>query len=293
MKILITGSTGFIGQNLKEQLTDKYQIYAPSSTNLDLLDEVQVVEYLKKNTFDVIIHAATWNATRASTKNIMKVLENNLRMFFNVARCSSYFDKMIYYGSGAEYDRRHWIPKMTEDYFDTHVPTDQYGFSKYIMRKYAEKYHNIIGLCLFGVFGRHEDWLIRFVSNTCCKAVLDFPITIIQNVFFDYLYIDDLVRITDWFIENSTNERYYNVCTGLTYDLLTLANKVISVSMKLSDIKITRDGYGREYSGNNDKLIKEMRGYVFKDITDCISELYHWYFVNRHRIDKEKILLGK
>lgn len=293
MKVLITGGTGFIGRNLKEQLSDRYRISAPASSELDILDDRNVFEYIKSNNFDVVIHAATWNATRNSAKDLTRVSHNNCKMFFNLARCNDYYGKMIYYGSGAEYDRLHWIPKMKEGYFDTHVPVDEYGFSKYIMRKYAEKTKNIYNLCLFGVFGKYEDWQIRFISNACCKAVWDLPITIKQNVYFDYLHVDDLVKITEWFIENEPKVRHYNVCTGKTFNLLTLAEKVLSASGKDLDIRVAKEGLASEYSGDNARLISEIGGYEFGKVDGCILELYKWYSANRELISREKLLADK
>ena len=293
MKIFITGGSGFIGRNLKEQLGDKYQVAAPASSELNLFDEDDIFEYLKKEKFDVVIHAATWNATRNSPRDTTKVLENNLKMFFNLARCRDYYGKMIYYGSGAEYDRRHWAPKMREDYFDTHVPADGYGYSKYVMRKYAEKTENIYNLCLFGVFGKYEDWEIRFISNVCCKVLWDLPITIKQNVLFDYLYIDDLIKISEWFIKNNQGEQTYNICTGMTYDLLTIAKKVLNVSGKDLDIVVKKEGMAPEYSGNNSKLLKQIRDHTFNNIDVSINDLYEWYSMHRNLIDKEKLLTDK
>jgi len=293
MKIFITGGTGFIGRNLKEQLSNKYEIHAPKSSELDLLDEEKVHEYLNMHAFDIVIHAATWNATRNSPKDLTKVLPNNLRMFFNLARCNKYFGRMIYYGSGAEYDRGHWIPKMKEDYFDTHVPAGDYGFSKYIMAKYAEQSHNIYNLRLFGVFGKYEDWQIRFISNACCKAVWDLPITIKQNVFIDYLYVDDLVKITEWFIRNKPKEKVCNICTGRTYDLLTVAKKVLNASGKKLEIIIYQEGFGKEYSGDNSKMLQEIGGFSFQEIDDSLHELYHWYLTHKEHITLEKLIVDK
>ncbi|MBF0520449.1 MAG: NAD(P)-dependent oxidoreductase, partial [Nitrospirae bacterium] len=157
---------------------------------------------------------------------------NNLKMFFNLTRCGDAYGKMIYYGSGTEFDRKHWIPKMSEDYFDAHVPADDYGFSKYIMAKYTEKADNIYNLRLFGVFGKYEDWAIRFISNACCKALMDLPITIKQNVLFDYIYIEDILKITQWFIEHEAAQRCYNVCRGEAYELVALAKMVLDISNK-------------------------------------------------------------
>lgn len=293
MNILITGGSGFIGRNLKKQLNSKYRITAPSSGEFNLLDATAVEEYLKKNSFDIIIHSATWNATNNSPKDKSKALEKNLRMFFNIARCDICYGKMIYYGSGAEYDRDHWMPRMKEDYFDTNVPTDDYGFSKYIMAKHASHSKNIYNLRLFGVFGKYEDWEIRFISNACCKAMWDLPITIRQNVYFDYLYIDDLVKITEWFIENESKDRCYNVCTGSSLDLVTLAKKVLNISEKNLDIKIAREGLGNEYSGDNSNLLKEIGGYSFCDIDKSINELHLWYLKNKDAIDVNRLKYDK
>lgn len=293
MKLLITGATGFIGRNLKERLIEKYEIFAPSSQELNLLDEDAVKEYIIRHRFGVVIHAATWNATKNSKKDLTKVFPNNCRMFFNIARCSEYYGKMIYYGSGAEYDRRHWKPKMKEGYFDTHVPVDDYGFSKYIMAKYTENARNIYDLCIFGVFGKYEDWEIRFISNACCKVLWDLPITIKQNVFFDYLYIDDLVNITEWFIENEPKERFYNICTGRAFDFLTLAKKVLAVSGKNLEIKVAKEGLGTEYSGENTRLIKEIGDYKFREMDECIRDLYNWYLENKTLINRNSLLYDK
>ena len=45
--ILLTGSSGFIGKNLKEYLLKKdYELLTPTHEELDLMDTVAVSEYL-------------------------------------------------------------------------------------------------------------------------------------------------------------------------------------------------------------------------------------------------------
>lgn len=291
-KVLITGgTTGFIGSNLSEQLAGLYDITALSSQVLDLQDDDRVSQFLKKGQFDVVFHAATWNATRTSTKDLTKVTESNLRMFFNLARCADDYGKMIYYGSGAEFDRKSMRPRMREEDFDARVPDDPYGFSKYIMAKYTEHAVNIYNLRLFGVYGKYEDWRIRFISNACAKAVYGLPITIKQNVFFDYLYINDLVTISRWFAENDPKSKIFNVCTAVTNDLLTLAGKVRAISCKDVDIVVKQEGLGREYSGDNSKLLSEMDGLSLTNIDVGIDKLYGWWLENQKRIDSSLLLI--
>ncbi len=290
MKILITGGNGFIARNLLEQLSDENVVVATNSKELNLLDSAKVFDFIKNERFNIIIHAATYDAApKYSTKDPAKVLENNLRMFFNIARCKDYFDKMIYFGSGAEFGRENWIPRMKEDYFDQHVPTDKYGFSKYIMSKYTQLSSNIYNLRFFGVFGKYDDWQTRFIPNACCQAVMDMPIRIRQNVFFDFLYIDDLIKIVEWFINNKPLKKIYNVCTGNVVEFKILAEKIVKISGKDLDIIIKTEGIGREYSGDNTLFMNELKDFKFSPIDESIKTLYDWYDLNKHIIEKDKL----
>ncbi len=282
MKILITGGNGFIARNLSEQLKEEHNVLSVDRQELDLLDSSRVFDYIRSNKFDIIIHTATYDAApKHSTKDPAKVLENNLKMFFNITRCKDYFDKMIYFGSGAEFSRKHWKPKMREDYFDQYVPEDQYGFSKYVMTKNALSSEKVYNLRLFGVFGKYDDWRTRFIPNACSQISLNLPINIHQNVFYDYLYVNDLIKIVRWFINNKPKKKVYNICSGNVYDHQSLAEKIIKVSGKDLGIKIETESLGREYSGDNNLLLQEMGGFEFTPIDSSIKELYNWYRQNR------------
>ena len=101
-KVLITGGNGFIARSLDESLSLSYTVTRKNRAELDLLDSQKVFDYLKKESFDVVIHSATYDAApKFSTKDPTKVLENNLRMFMNIARASDYYGKLIFFGSGS------------------------------------------------------------------------------------------------------------------------------------------------------------------------------------------------
>ncbi|MGA9415183.1 MAG: NAD-dependent epimerase/dehydratase family protein, partial [Terriglobales bacterium] len=94
MRILITGGSGFIGRNLASQLASSYEVVAPASSELDLLNASAVGEYLGAQRFDVVVHAATTRSNRGLGAP-PDLLDRNCRMFFNLARHSSRFGKMI------------------------------------------------------------------------------------------------------------------------------------------------------------------------------------------------------
>ncbi len=284
MKILITGGNGFIARNLSEQLKGEYDILTANRQELDLLDAEKVSRLLKERKFDIVIHTATYDAApKHSIKDKTKVLENNLRMFFNIARCKEHFGKMLFFGSGAEYSREHWIPKMKEDYFDKHIPEDQYGLSKYIMTKYALLNTDIYNLRLFAVFGKYEDPKVRIISNICHDAVLGKDIGINQNKYYDFMHIDDLTKIVKWFIDNKPQKKVYNVCSGEVNDFKSIAEKVLKISGKKLNIRIETNGLCREYSGDNTLLLQELKNFRFSSLDESIKELYKWYEQNKQK----------
>lgn len=288
MKILLTGATGFIGRNIKEYFDDKYYIVSPDRKQLNLLDEEEVLNYIKSEKFDVIIHTANTNDFKESLISY-DILDRNLRMFYNLEKCSAYYGKMIYFGSGAEFDSRYYIPYMKEGYFGEHIPVDPYGFAKYTMNKIAESSKNIYNLRLFGVYGRYEQWQRRFISNAICRSIKNMPITINQNVYFDYLYIDDFCKILQWFVENEPEYHSYNVCTAESISLEDIARKVNLVTGLDREIKIFKPGYKKEYSGNNDRMIYQMGEVQFTPIEKGIEELYKYYLQVEKTIDESKL----
>lgn len=288
MKILITGGSGFIGRNLGAQYGTRHQVLAPARAELDLLDAAAVAGYLRRHRFDAVIHAATERSNRLLGSD-PGLLERNCRMFFHLAQQARHFGRMLFLSSGMVYGREHCPPRVEESFFGEHVPSDPYGFSKYLCAQSIAGDGNIVEVRLFGVFGPHEDWRVRFISNACCRAVWDMPVTLRQNVFFDYLDVEDLGRLLEAFFDREPGHRHYNVCRGRAFDLQTLAEKVVRASAKPLGIRVGRPGLGAEYSGDNARLLEEIPGFEFRDMDDSIRHLYRWYEERKSLIDASQL----
>lgn len=292
--VLLTGASGFIGRNICDSfLCDKYSLLTPSRGELDLLDERMVDDFFKKNKIDIVIHAAV-KPTHRNAKNLDSLLYSNLRMFMNLEKHSQSYEKMLVLGSGAIYDLRLYEAKMVEDSYIKHLPADEHGFCKYVCERIIEKSDNIYDLRIFGVFGKYEDYEIRFISNAICKCLFNLPISLKQNRKFDYLFIDDLMPIIDWFVLNKPRYKAYNITPDKSLFLYDIATIVRKVSKKdFLDIHVSSDGIGLEYSGDNTRLRKEFLEVSFTPIEDAILKLYHWYEEHKYTIDEELLLFDK
>jgi len=274
--IFLTGSTGFIGKNIFEQLKNKYKLLTPSHKELDLLDEKAVGNFFKKNKIDIIINCAVIGGSRKE-EHVESSLSSNLKIFFNLLKNKNKYKKMIHLGSGAEYDKSKPIINVKESDFDSTIPHDEYGFFKYICSKYIEKEKNIVCLRIFGLFGKFEDYRYRFISNAIVNNIKGLPITINQNVFFDYTYINDFVEIVNYFINHKTKHQFYNIGTGKKIDLLTIAKKINEIFKKKSKIIIKSKRLNNEYTCDNTRLKKELKKLSFTNFDDSLKELYNWY----------------
>lgn len=288
-KILLTGGGGFIGRNILEQLGDKYEFIAPRSQELDLTDSEKVFDLIQSFRPDLVIHAANLGGRRKDV-NVENVTFLNLKMFFNIVRCRKYFGRMIMLGTGAEYDKRFDIAGAKEDFFDKRVPDDQHGFYKYVCAKYAEQTDFITHLRIFGMYGKYENFTLGFISNNICRTLFDLPISINQNVFFEYVFVDDFIKILDYFINNPGKEKFYNIGTGEKLSLTDIAKKILEKSGKDLPIAIKKDGLNKEYTCNNKRLKNEISGLSFTSVEDAIDQLFSYYSGKIKDIKKKDVL---
>lgn len=293
LTILLTGGSGFIGKNILESfLAQKYNILAPRHAELDLLDDVAVLKFFKNNKIDIVIHSAIKPGHR-NAKDTANLFYADSRMFFNITRHSKSYKKLIMLSSGSAYDVSQDLKKVDEEFFGTSMPADENGFFRYVSGKFMENMDNAVELRIFSIFGKYEDYAIRFISNVICKAMFDLPISIKQNRKFDFLYIDDLMPILDYFISNECKHRSYNITPDESIELHAAAEKVRAISGKDLPIVVGKPGLNLEYSGSNERLRNEIPNLKLTNINDSLNQLYQWYSTNKHTINRDHLLFDK
>jgi GDP-L-fucose synthase len=108
----------------------------------------------------------------------------NLIMFYNLIRKIEQFNKLISFGSGAEY-RTEYTP---------------YGFSKKIINKLIHKYDSFYNLRIYAVFDENE-LDTRFIKANIKRYINKEPIQIYENKKMTFFYMKDLSKLVENYIE--------------------------------------------------------------------------------------------
>lgn len=269
-KVLLTGSSGFIGRNIKGYLSTICDLETPARKELNLLDEEQVREYLKENRFDVVIHSANPNPVKNSLDKQSDMFEDSIRVFMNLYQAEEYYGRMYSFGSGAEYDKSGDIVLIREEEAGRSVPYDTYGLIKYTISRIIEKSEKQYNLRIFGCYGP-TDHGSKFITHAirCCMS--GSPITIRQDCMFDYMHVSDLAKIMEYFIYHKPEHRVYNVCTATRHSLSEIAAIVREQMGTDNEITLLSPGWNKEYTGDNRRLLSEIGGYSFLSLEEGIK----------------------
>lgn len=337
-KILLTGGSGFVGKNLIEHIEklysgkwidlprkeygkistitrtfkvlefsmgeEVYNLYAPSSRELNVLDDVTVTEWLTSMYFDEVLHFAVYTNAADDTKDGSKMLEYNLRSFMSFYKCREHYGRMFYSGSGAEFNKEYDIENVSEESLETDeqilIPTDQYGLMKYTIGQLINTSDNIYNLRIFGLFGKYE-YSFRFITQMCHDSIAGKELSIRQNVTFDYLYVEDFCWTVMRMLEaKSLGYHSYNVVSGKKINLVEICKLVNEAAIEyresrleredlseetkdrlmrivLQPISVSKDGMNNEYTASADRLKSEIPDYEPTLMQQAIDELYAYY----------------
>lgn len=294
MHLLITGGAGFIGRALQQFLHARYSytIYAPSSKELDLSKEAAVSSYIKAHKISAIIHLANRGGGR-DTMGLTDLAEYNLRMFFAIMSQADRVERVLHFGSGAEYSKHKPIVSASEPSYLEALPLDSYGFYKGVCSRFIESTRgNVICLRIFGCYGAGENYRYKFISNAIVKNLLHLPITIYKDCIFDYIYVDDLCAIIDHFLHASIaslDHRVYNASSGSGILLSELAKLINATSPYKSPIHFIESGLNNQYTSDNSRLLQAMPDLRLTPHSHAIESMREYFASNLTSLDVESI----
>jgi len=254
MKIIVTGSAGFIGYHLtKSLLEDNYEVYGIDSINnyydinlkkqrlerlasydkfsfkkLDISDKEALSNAFTEFKPQKVVNLAAQAGVRYSLKNPYSYLDANLSGFLNIIELCRYseIENLVYASSSSVYGGNTDIP-FKEDH-KINKPLSLYGATKAANELIAYSYSNLYSLnatglrffTVYGPWGRPDMALYIFTKNIISGA----PIKVFNNgkMMRDFTFIDDIVHG----IRSSIDKNY-------KYEIFNLGN---NKSEKLMDM---------------------------------------------------------
>ena len=261
MKILITGTTGYIGSNLARSLIKRgydIDIIARSTSNLEIIDDLvkkikifihdgkseTMVDILSKSKPDLVCHLAGISCYDYELDDIEELIESNI-LFGNQlveGMIRNNIFKLINTGT-------YWQHYKNHEY----NPTCLYAATKQafinIIKFYVESYKlNVINLKLFDNYGPNDNRnkLFNFLNKSIKnKSIINMSP---GDQIIDIIYISDLI---DAYL-NSINKLISGELNGYNDFILSTKNRIslknlVNKFLKISNQKADINWGGREY----------------------------------------------
>lgn len=128
-KILITGSSGFLGSRLAYYLKDKFELLLPSHSELNVSREEAVKAYMEEHRPDIVIHCAALSNTGYCQDHPEESHRVNVQGTVRVAKaCKLIGAKLVFMSSDQVYNGTPLLGPLKED--DMLQPVNFYGQHK-------------------------------------------------------------------------------------------------------------------------------------------------------------------
>lgn len=271
LKILLVGAEGFVGSNALNYLSQKHTvvpIYKSHNIDFSLLQPVkQLLEQVQP---DVVLNCLTYGFKHTVERDEGAEAAKNIAMFYNFYHNSHLFKQYINIGSGAEFDRRLDINNVTEGQIYNCLPVDAYGFAKNVIARVINSLNDkFVTLRLFGCFGPNE-WETRFFKRFVNSQDV---FKIQDDRYFDYISIQDFVKVIDHVISNQITGQDFNCVYNdklLLSEILTMFCDVHNLEKRFEVGSTTNLSYTGSASKINysmqqlelDGLVQGMKDYL-------------------------------
>jgi GDP-L-fucose synthase len=247
--ILLTGSSGFIGNNLSKSLKkDNIDVFAPSSKEFDLTKELEVDRLFKQRDFNCVIHLAAdvggiklikanqgrifYNNVMMNTLLMEKARKNNIKKYITLNTINCYPES-----NGILNENQIWngFPNKS---------TYSYGISKRMSLvqslAYKDQYDfDSINLIIDNTYGPYDNFdlnnsrvipaLIRKFNDAVKNNKSSVEVWGTGNSIRQFLYVEDLVKIIKLFIQNDIDNCILNISNGQQVSIKELVENISSI----------------------------------------------------------------
>jgi len=293
VKLLVTGSSGFVGRRFLEMAPTDWEIIClgrsqPDSftgrwIRCDLSDQKSIKSAAKQvsdETFDAIIHLAAFVPKTAADDTLDKARLGNIDATINLLTYFGEKSEKIIIGSTAEvYDQSKIHGPITED--NVVAGGSYYGSTKLaselITQSYAKKLNKELTILRFSVMYGGYDPIARAIPNFIRAAKAGEDLTIRgANVLRDYVHIDDVARSIICAV-NANGAGVVNIGTGRGISIRETAQAIVDSTQSISRITVLSEDGGSDIVidiSRAEKLLDYHPEVFFPDKLKDMEELY-------------------
>lgn len=249
MKILITGSKGFVGTHLSNRLKKNNEIISYDlKEGKDVLNEELLSKHLKG--VDVVIHLAAFVDGNESWKKPETYLINNGLGTYKVIKCAinNKVKRIIVFSSAAVYGN----------------PLTPYGASKLwaeaVTRTYSDQIETVI-VRPFNIYGKGQNPIYGYVINNFSQGIKDNGKVNIYgtgNQTRDFIFIDDVVDVVEKLMTSKIPTDAIDLGTGKEIKIKDLAEIIGKILQKKYKINYLKERIEPLKSRANIIMLKEM-----------------------------------
>lgn len=250
-KILVTGSTGFLGRHLMPLLYKKYgeiNVLGVSSEDYDLLEAEKVDEMLRVVKPDVLIHLAAYSGGIGANRTYPAdfFYKNSMfvsLMFEAAAKCG--VKKLIYPMGGCSYPATATSPIDEQQMWDGYPQQESAGYS--VAKKmgivasnaYRTQYGlNSVVLIPGNMYGEYDNFrdneshvvpaMVRRYYEAKIRGDSEIVMWGDGCPVRDFVYAGDVAKVIPWFIENYDSSEPVNISSGTETSIRVLAETIRS-----------------------------------------------------------------
>lgn len=235
-RILLTGSNGFIGKNIKALLGYQYEFIEVSRTsNYDISN---VNSLLQINNIDAVIHCAAKTFVPDSFTNPYSFYDFNIKCTLNIAEfCRVKAVSKLIYLNSYPYGNPEYLP--IDETHPIHLHS-HYNKSKQLCEEllfyYLDNITDVVSLRLFNIFGQYQS--DNFLIPTILNQIIHSSNVRVQNLQpkRDYLYIKDVVSLLQKVLTDNNPNGIFNVGSGKSIsvgEMIELVAKVVDKKVEV------------------------------------------------------------
>lgn len=254
--IVVTGGAGFIGSNIVHALQPQPIIvvdHLKNGAKFKNIADCDIVDYFERDQFlnhiqkespftqqiTAIVHQGACSATTEWDGSYM--MQNNYEYSKELLHfCLTNQIPFIYASSAAVYGGS--LTFKEERVYE--APLNVYGYSKfqfdqYVRRLWPDIKSQVVGLRYFNVYGPREDHKgsmasVAYHLNNQLKQGNEIRLFEGSDGYGngeqrrDFIYVDDVVKVNQWFLANPDKSGIFNLGTGRSQTFNDVANAVIA-----------------------------------------------------------------